>query len=105
MPKDRYKYGRLRDALLDDDTAGHKEIGPLEHGEMAEDFVRYNPILGPVAAAVAIPAYTAAKALGLHKARSPASVREMVEGYRGVSRGMYQNARQALGMYRDDDDN
>lgn len=41
----------------------------------------------------AIPAYTAAKAVGAVSARSPASFDEMTQGYRGLGEGLLENLR------------
>jgi hypothetical protein len=62
-------------------------VGPLEHREFAEDFVKENPAIAIPSLAVGTPLYTAAKALGVHAARSPASVDEIFAGYEGLIRG------------------
>lgn len=68
--------------------ADQKLLAPLEHRAYAREYVQDNPVMGPVSMAVAIPAYTALKALGVKKARSPASVHEMVQGYAGILDGL-----------------
>lgn len=70
------------------DDPQHAIVGPLEHREFAEDFVGQNPALAIPALAVGTPLYTAAKALGVHSARSPASVDEVFAGYEGLGRGV-----------------
>lgn len=62
--------------------------GPLEHREFAENFVTDNPALAIPSLAVATPLYTAAKALGVKSARSPASLDEIFAGYEGIGRGI-----------------
>lgn len=71
-------------------------LGPKEHGAYAELRVRDNPILGPVEQLGAIPGYTAAKLLGLMVGRSPPSIDEMAEAYRGLGRGVYANIQDLL---------
>ena len=67
--------------------ASQEHLGPLEHGAFAESMVSRNP-LWSVPLLFATPAYSAAKHAGLLQTRSPASVDEMAEGYRGIGRGL-----------------
>ena len=67
--------------------ADQAALGPKEHGQFAEDAVSRNKAMA-IPLAVAIPAYSAAKAMGLVKTRSPASMEEMKQGYKGIWRGL-----------------
>lgn len=64
------------------------KLAPLEHQAFAREWTQDNPLLAAPSLAVAIPAYTAAKALGLTGARSPASLAEMLAAYRGIWQGL-----------------
>lgn len=66
-------------------------LGPREHGAWAEFRVIDNPVYGPIEQLFAIPGYTAAKAVGLLGGRSPASVDELAEAYKGMGRGLISN--------------
>ena len=63
-------------------------VAPFEHRAYAREYVRDHGIKGAASLAVAIPAYSAAKALGIVKARTPASLEEMKQGFIGVSEGL-----------------
>lgn len=78
--------------------ADQNRLGPLEHGAYAESRVRERPVLGVIEQLAMIPGYTGAKALGLMDSRSPASVDEMAEAYRGVGRGVSRNVQELLRM-------
>lgn len=62
-------------------------LGPAEHGAFAREWTQENP-LAAIPLAVAIPGYSAAKALGLIKSRTPASLDEVKAGYQGVLQGL-----------------
>jgi len=68
--------------------ADQKMLAPAEHRAFAREWTRERPLLAPASLAVAIPAYTLAKTLGIVKARSPASLKEMVEGFKGIADGL-----------------
>jgi hypothetical protein len=59
-------------------------LAPFEHRAFAREWAQESPVAATVSLPFAIPAYTAAKALGLQKARSPASLGEMAHGFRGM---------------------
>lgn len=67
--------------------ANQRVLGPREHGAFAESVVSENPLMA-VPLLFATPAYSVAKELGLLKTRSPASLDEVAEGYRGIGRGL-----------------
>lgn len=73
--------------------ADQQLLAPLEHRAYAKEYVTADPWRAVPSLAVAIPAYTALKALGLKKARSPASVNEMVQGYAGIMDGLRELSR------------
>jgi hypothetical protein len=88
-PEDAYKYGRMRQKMAPTDPL-QAVIGPLEHREVAADFVREHPVAGLPAMLLAAPAYTGSKMLGLHKNRSPASLDEIFAGWEGAIQGIRQ---------------
>lgn len=91
-PGNLFHYQQLR-AALPPDSPLHAVLGPLEHGQFAEDAVRDNPLMA-VPMSLAIPAYTAGKAAGLVRGtRSPASWDEIFEAYKGLWRGMLPQPR------------
>lgn len=64
-------------------------IAPYEHQAFAREFAQESPFKAAVSLPIAIPAYTAAKALGLMNTRSPASLDEMAQGYKGLAQGLF----------------
>lgn len=62
-------------------------LAPYEHRAFTRA-VAQDDLPGAAATAVAIPAYTAAKALGLVKTRSSASMEEMKQAYIGLAEGL-----------------
>lgn len=68
--------------------AEQARIAPFEHRAYAREYVQEKGAMGAASMAVAIPAYSAAKALGFTDARSPASLEEMKQGFVGVFEGM-----------------
>jgi hypothetical protein len=65
-----------------------KTLAPAEHRAFAREWTKEKPILAAASLAVAIPAYSLAKALGIVKARTPASWLEVTEGYNGIYDGL-----------------
>lgn len=65
-------------------------LAPLEHQAFAREWTQENPLLAVPSLTFAIPAYTAAKSLGLLRARSPASWNEIKAGYRGMIQGLLE---------------
>jgi hypothetical protein len=63
-------------------------LGPYEHRAFAREFAQESPVRAAVSLPFAIPAYSAAKALGLTNARSSASLAEILQGYRGLLEGL-----------------
>lgn len=83
--KTHSEMARLRDGASPADQA---RLAPLEHRAFAREWTRENPLVAVPSLAAAIPLYTFAKALGIVKARSPASFAEVREGYRGIYEGL-----------------
>jgi hypothetical protein len=84
---DPFHYYHKRN-VLPADSPLHAVYGPLEHGQFTEETVQGNPFMA-LPLAVATPAYTAGKAVGLIDARSPASLDEILEAYKGIGRGLF----------------
>lgn len=83
---DLYELARQRNSLPADDPR-QAQLAPQEHGQFTQEVVRDRPWMAlPLAAAT--PAYTAGKAAGLIDARSPASLSEISEAYKGIMRGL-----------------
>ena len=82
----------LRNSLANDDPR-HREIAPFEHRAFAREWAQERPLMATASLPFAIPAYTAAKAVGAVSARSPASFDEMTQGYRGLGEGLLENLR------------
>jgi hypothetical protein len=74
--------------MFDGDDRMQAILGPMEHEAFAREYTEENPWIGAPAMVAGIPAYTAAKALGLHGGRSPASINEIAQAYRGVGEGL-----------------
>ena len=64
-------------------------IGPYEHQAFAREFAQESPVSAAISLPFAIPAYTAAKALGFTNARSPASLDEITRSYKGLAQGLF----------------
>lgn len=77
----------LRGSLAPDDPR-QRELAPLEHRAFAREWTQDSPWIAPLSLAFAIPAYTGAKAVGLQKARTPASWAEIGQGYAGIYDGL-----------------
>lgn len=65
-------------------------LAPLEHRAFAREFAQESPVKAAVSLPFAIPAYTAAKALGVTRARSGASIEEMKQGFIGLAEGLFK---------------
>lgn len=63
-------------------------LAPPEHRAFAREWMAESPVLAGLSLPFAIPAYSAAKALGLHPSRSPASMDELFAGYHGWAEGL-----------------
>ena len=63
-------------------------LGPLEHRAFAREFAQDNPLTAAISLPFAIPAYSGYKALGFGNARSPASMDEILQGYKGLLEGL-----------------
>jgi multidrug resistance efflux pump len=64
------------------------KVAPYEHRAFAREFARESPLQAAVSIPFAAPLYTAAKALGLQKARSGASMEEIKQAYIGLAEGL-----------------
>lgn len=78
---------RLRDSLAPGDPM-QAVLAPYEHAAFAREWTRDDPLAAIPSLAVSIPAYSAAKGLGLLHARSPASLGEILQSYRGMGQGL-----------------
>lgn len=67
---------------------GDQSVAPQEHRAFAREWTQDNPMLAVPSLLAAIPAYSAAKALGLIHSRTPASLNQVTEGYKGVAEGL-----------------
>jgi hypothetical protein len=68
----------------------HAKLAPFEHRAFVREVVQDNPAHA-LGMAVAIPAYTASKALGITKGtRSKASVEEMKQAFIGLAEGLFK---------------
>ena len=76
----------MRDSVEDQEL--QNEIAAKEHRAFARQWVQDNPVVAPASLLFAIPGYSAAKKLGLLRARTPGSLDEMAEAYRGLGEGL-----------------
>lgn len=75
-------------ANIPQDKETQAKVAPAEHRAFAREWTKENPMLAVPSLLAAIPLYSIAKATGIIKARSPASVNEVAEGYRGIMEGL-----------------
>lgn len=75
-------------AKLPQDKETQANAAPAEHRAFAREWTKENPLVAVPSLLAAIPLYSIAKATGIIKARSPASVDEVAEGYRGIMEGL-----------------
>lgn len=78
----------LRNSLSPNDPR-QAILAPYEHEAFAREYTEDNPFLGSIGLSVAIPAYAAAKALGLQHARTGPSIASILAGYKGIGQGIY----------------
>lgn len=78
---------RMRNELKPDDPR-QVELAKYEHQAFAREFVKENPVAATASLLAAIPGYSAGKATGVIKARTPASLDEMAAAYRGIGQGL-----------------
>jgi len=77
----------LRNSLAPDDPR-QAILAPYEHQAFAREWTEDSPVVAPLSLAFAIPAYAAAKALGLEHARTGASWASIAHGYQGIGQGL-----------------
>jgi len=77
----------LRNSLNPNDPL-QAVIAPYEHAAFAREWTQESPFTAIPSLMLSIPAYTAAKGVGLVHARSPASLGEMAQSYRGMGQGL-----------------
>ncbi len=77
----------LRNALPPNDPR-QGQIAPYEHAAFAREWTQENPLAAVPSLALGIPGYSLAKLLGMTHARSPASLAEMGQSYRGMGQGL-----------------
>ena len=87
LPLDEMSHAELF-RLRQQPGADHRVLAPYEHRAFAREFARERPIAAAASLPFAIPAYSAAKATGMLDARSPASLAELLQGYRGLLEGL-----------------
>jgi len=87
---------RLRNSLAPDDPL-QAELAPYEHAAFAREWTEENPVVAVPSLAVSIPGYSLAKLMGMGNARTPASLAEMVQSYKGVGSGLAALMRRARG--------
>lgn len=78
-------------AARDTPGADQAKLGPYEHRAFAREAAAQEPLKSAVSLPFAIPAYSAAKALGLtgkDAQTSPASFEEMKQGFIGLGEGL-----------------
>lgn len=80
-------FNELR-MLRDQPGANQEVLAPQEHRAFAREWVQDNPVLALPSLTFAIPAYAAAKSLGLIGARTKPSLNQMAESYRGMWDGL-----------------
>lgn len=80
----------LRDKAGATNRLAQNFLAPMEHQAFAREFAKESPLLAAVSLPYAIPAYYAAKKLGLQKARSDPSWEEVKGGYTGLMQGLFQ---------------
>lgn len=78
---------RLRNSLAPSDPR-QAEIAPYEHAAFAREWTMENPAVAVPSLMVSIPGYSLAKLMGVGRARSPASLGEMAQSFRGVGQGL-----------------
>jgi len=78
---------RLRNSLAPDDPL-QAELAPYEHAAFAREWTEENPVVAVPSLAVSIPGYSLAKLMGMGHSRTPASLAEVTQGYRGIGRGL-----------------
>lgn len=112
MPLDDEQLAQMTHAELflarEKPGADQRRLAPAEHRAFAREAVEENPIMA-LSLGIAIPAYTAAKMLAnvskdvplfstlfsaanLDKSRSGASLKEVTEGFKGISEGLNRSA-------------
>jgi hypothetical protein len=88
-----WSHSKLYQARNTAKTQGEQDrIANAEHGAFAKEAVTENPAMA-VPLLAAIPVYQGAKALGLTKSRSSASVAQASAAYEGVQEGLKQAAK------------
>lgn len=81
-------HAQLYDARMNANPHMQAIISPYEHRAFAREYSQESPFSAAVSLPFAIPAYTMAKAMGLTNARSPASLNEIIQGYKGLYEGL-----------------
>jgi hypothetical protein len=77
----------LRASIPNDDPR-QSVLAPYEHQAFAREWTQDSPIVAPLSLMFAIPAYTAAKTLGVVHARSQPSIAAILDGYKGIGQGL-----------------
>ena len=69
------------------------QLAPFEHRAFAREWTKDSPFIAPLSLSMVIPAYAAAKAVGLQKARTAPSWAEIGQGYAGIWDGLKTSLR------------
>lgn len=64
------------------------KLAPLEHRAFAREFAQESPVKAAASLPFAIPAYAAAKAMGVTQSRSGASTEQMKQAFLGLFEGL-----------------
>jgi len=72
--------------------ADQLRLAPLEHRAFAREVTANNPLMA-LSLGAAIPLYSASKALGISKARTPANLDEITGGFTGIGEGLAEYVR------------
>jgi hypothetical protein len=89
-PLDELSHAELY-ALREQPEAMQGMLAPLEHRAFAREWMEENPWAAGLSLPFMIPGYAIAKALGLQKSRTPASMDQVMGGFHGYAEGMLNN--------------
>ena len=67
---------------------GDQSVAPQEYRAFAREWTQENPMMAVPSLTFAIPGYYAAKKLGLIRSRTPASLEQVTEAYKGIGDGL-----------------
>jgi len=97
---DNREHAELYGMRMKGDRNANALLAPYEHQAYAREYVENNPFSGPLAMAILTAGYTPAKALGLtdtDEKSTPASLDQMLGGFKGIGQGISSNLRGFFG--------